>query len=82
MLDSDLAIFYGCKNGTKEVNQAVRNNPRKFPERFSWVLENEEYNNLTVYYDDTFHDRYFVIDNNKVYQTAILLIILDIENPV
>ena len=46
MLDSDLAILYGCKNGTKEVNQAVRNNPSKFPERFSWVLENEEYNNL------------------------------------
>ena len=46
MLDSDLAILYGCKNGTKEVNQAVRNNPSKFPERFSWVLENVEYNNL------------------------------------
>ena len=28
---------------------------------------NQDYNNLTVYYDDTFHDRYFVIDNNKVY---------------
>ena len=27
MLDSDLAVLYGCKNGTKEVNQAVRNNP-------------------------------------------------------
>ena len=36
ILDSDLAVLYGCKNGTKEVNQAVRNNPGKFPERFSW----------------------------------------------
>ena len=35
MLDSDLAILYNCKNGTKEINQAVRNNPEKFPERFS-----------------------------------------------
>ncbi len=35
MLDSDLALLYGCKNGTKEVNQAVKNNPKKFPERFS-----------------------------------------------
>ena len=43
---------------------------------------NEDYNNLTVYYDDTFHDRYFVIDDNKVYQTAIPSIILDIENQV
>lgn len=26
MLDSDLARLYECKNGTKEVNQAVKNN--------------------------------------------------------
>ena len=42
MLDSDLAKLYGCKNGTKEINQAVRNNPLKFPERYSWVLTDEE----------------------------------------
>ncbi len=42
MLDSDLAILYGCKNGTKEINQAVKNNMAKFPERFSWKLTNEE----------------------------------------
>ena len=27
MLDSDLAKLYQCKNGTKEINQAVKNNP-------------------------------------------------------
>ena len=42
MLDSDLARLYQCKNGTKEINQAVRNNPLKFPERFSWKLTDEE----------------------------------------
>ncbi len=42
MLDSDLARLYECKNGTKEVNQAVRNNPKKFPDRFSWKLSDEE----------------------------------------
>ena len=31
---------------------------------------NKDYNNLTVYYDDTFHDRYFLIDNNKVYHSG------------
>lgn len=46
MLDSDLAKLYKCKNGTKEVNQAVKNNPLKFPERFSWVLTDEELLNL------------------------------------
>lgn len=48
MLDSDLAKLYGCKNGTKEINQAVRNNLDKFPERFSWKLTESERNNLLV----------------------------------
>ncbi len=46
MLDSDLAKLYNCKNGTKEINQAVKNNPDKFPRRFSWILTDEEKNNL------------------------------------
>ncbi len=53
MLDSDLARLYECNQGTKEINQAVRNNPTKFPERFSWILTEEEWkflrsNNLTL----------------------------------
>lgn len=46
MLDSELARLYQCKNGTKEINQAVRNNPLKFPERFSWVLKDTELEEL------------------------------------
>ena len=46
MLDSDLAKLYQCKNGTKEINQAVKNNPDKFPERYSFQLSDNEYNNL------------------------------------
>ena len=46
MLDSDLAKLYQCKNGTKEINQAVKNNIEKFPERYSWKLTNEEANVL------------------------------------
>jgi len=48
MLDSDLARLYGCKNGTKEINQAVRNNIDKFPERFSWRLSDLESQNFLV----------------------------------
>ena len=48
MLDSDLAKLYECKNGTKEVNQAVKNNPEKFPERFSWILTDEDSNIFLV----------------------------------
>ncbi len=43
MLDSDLAYLYGCKNGTKEINQAVKNNLAKFPERFVFRLNEQEY---------------------------------------
>ena len=44
MLDSDLARLYGCKSGTKEVNQAVKRNLNKFPERYMFKLTEEEFN--------------------------------------
>ena len=31
---------------------------------------NADYNNLSVYYDDAFHDRYIVIDRNKIYHSG------------
>ena len=46
MLDSDLAKLYQCKNGIKEINQAVKNNPEKFSERFNFVLNDSEMEDL------------------------------------
>ena len=43
MLDSDLAILYECKNGTKDINKAVKRNIDKFPERIYFQLTKEEY---------------------------------------
>lgn len=40
MIDRDLAKLYGTE--TKRINEAVRNNPEKFPRRFSWILTKEE----------------------------------------
>lgn len=40
MLDSDLAKLYGVE--TKRINEAVKNNPYKFPERFSWIITKDE----------------------------------------
>ena len=40
ILDSDVAELYGVQ--TKEINQAVRNNPEKFPQGYIWELSNEE----------------------------------------
>ena len=46
MLDSDLAELYKCKNGTKEINQAVNRNIDRFPEDFYFQLSEKEYNSL------------------------------------
>ena len=43
MLDSDLARLYGCKNGTKSLNLAVKRHINRFPERFMFQLTKEEY---------------------------------------
>ena len=43
MLDSDLAKIYQCKNGTKEINQAVKRNVNRFPNDFYFQLTKLEY---------------------------------------
>ena len=44
MLDSDLADIYCVE--TKRINEAVKNNINKFPERFCFFLLDSEYDNL------------------------------------
>ena len=44
MLDSDLARLYQVE--TKRINEAVKNNLEKFPERLSYILTNDEEKNL------------------------------------
>lgn len=40
ILDFNVAELYGVK--TKEVNQAVKNNPEKFPEGYVFELDNKQ----------------------------------------
>ncbi len=44
MLDSDLAALYHVE--TKRINEAVSRNKKKFPDRFSWIISDEESRNL------------------------------------
>ena len=46
MLDSDLAKLYHVE--TKRINEAVKNNMDKFPERFSFKLTDEESKSFLV----------------------------------
>ncbi|MDP3466091.1 MAG: ORF6N domain-containing protein [Sulfuricurvum sp.] len=41
MLDSDLAVLYGVE--TKRINEAVKNNPDKFPNDFMFECSEEEW---------------------------------------
>lgn len=46
MLDSDLAKLYQVE--TKRINEAVKNNLDKFPDRFAWKLNDNESKKLLV----------------------------------
>ena len=58
MLDSDLAEFYKCKNGTKTVNLAVKRNLERFPEDFYFQLSKEEYDNLKFQFETSSMNEY------------------------
>lgn len=55
ILDSDLAVLYQVE--TKRINEAVKNNPNKFPERFSWKLSDAESKKLLVEIFDRKNER-------------------------
>jgi len=44
ILDSDVAELYGVE--TREINQAIKNNPGKFPKGYVVQLNKEEWSNL------------------------------------
>ena len=50
MLDSDLANLYGVE--TKRINEAVKRNINKFPNKYSWILTDEESNEFLVAFCD------------------------------
>ena len=49
LIDSDVAELYGVQ--TKEVNQAVRNNPQKFPYGYIFVLDKYEREEVVKNFD-------------------------------
>ena len=49
ILDSDVAELYGVQ--TKEINQAVKNNPGKFPKGYIWELSENEKSEVVKNFD-------------------------------
>ena len=63
LLDRDVATLYGVK--TKEVNQAVRNNPNKFP--FGYIFEVDRFEREELVKN---FDRFNVLKHSTVMPTA------------
>ena len=55
MLDSDIAKLYEVE--TKRINEAVKNNLYKFPERFSWILNEKDETILRSKYSTSKNNR-------------------------
>ena len=49
ILDSDVASLYGVE--TREINQAIKNNPDKFPEGYIVEINKDEKNELIKIFD-------------------------------
>ncbi|MCK5522818.1 MAG: ORF6N domain-containing protein [Thiomargarita sp.] len=49
MLDSDLAEMYGVEN--KRLNEQVKRNIERFPEKFRFQLTEEEFQSLKFHFD-------------------------------
>ena len=49
LLDSDVAVLYGVE--TREINQAVKNNPEKFPDGYIITAEKDEKDELIKNFD-------------------------------
>ncbi len=58
MLDSDLARLYGCKNGTKSLNLAVKRNIERFPKDFYFQIDKNEYDNLKFQFETSSWNMY------------------------
>lgn len=51
LLDSDVAVLYGVE--TKRINEAVKNNPDKFPQGYMYEITEEEFADLRSKFSTT-----------------------------
>ena len=54
----DLAKLYGCKNGTKTINLAVKRNIERFPNDFYFQLTQVEFDNLKFQFETSSWNTY------------------------
>jgi hypothetical protein len=57
ILDSDVAALYSVE--TREINQAVKNNPDKFPKGYIFILTNDEKQEVIKNFDNIAKIKFF-----------------------
>ena len=59
LLDQDVALIYGVE--TKRINEAVKNNPEKFPEGYLIQISKDEWVDLKSKFSTSFFSSIFRI---------------------
>ena len=79
LLDCDVAELYGVK--TKEVNQAVKNNPEKFPYGYLFVLDKYEKIEVVKNFDQLNKLKYSAVEPTAFTQRGLYMLATIIKSP-
>ena len=79
LLDCDVAELYGVK--TKEVNQAVKNNPEKFPYGYLFVLDKYEKTEVVKNFDRLNKLKYSAVEPTAFTQRGLYMLATIIKSP-
>jgi len=80
LLDCDIAELYGVK--TKEVNQAVRNNPDKFPYGYIFVLDKYEKKEVVKNFDRLNKLKFSTVEPTAFTERGLYMLATIIKSPV
>lgn len=79
LLDCDVADLYGVK--TKEINQAVRNNPDKFPYGYIFVLDKYEKKEVVKKIDRLNKLKYSAVEPTAFTERGLYMLATIIKSP-
>ena len=79
LLDCDVAELYGVK--TKEVNQAVKNNPEKFPYGYIFVLDKYEKSEVVKNFDHLNKLKFSTVEPTAFTQRGLYMLATIIKSP-
>lgn len=80
LLDRDVAELYGVQ--TKHVNQAVKNNPEKFPERFCFELQQSENDDVVKNFDRFSNLRRSTVTPHAFTEGGLYMIATVLKSPI